>query len=127
MGGGILEKKRLCFLVSFFVIVFWIWGLVTPTLSETLKCKSELLDEKIREEQQFDYTYSVGVNLKEGMAICENGETAEVKSFNLWNVDYSSFQPLFSSNRILKRLILLHQRYTSGQILFSVETSPSFV
>jgi len=58
-----LEKKRLCFLVSFFVIVFWIWGLVTPTLSETLKCKSELLDEKIREEQQFDYTYSVGVNL----------------------------------------------------------------
>ena len=122
-----MEKKRLCFLVSFFVIVFWIWGLVTPTLSETLKCKSELLDEKIREEQQFDYTYSVGVNLKEGMAICENGETAEVKSFNLWNVDYSSFQPLFSSNRILKRLILLHQRYTSGQILFSVETSPSFV
>ena len=83
-----MEKKRLCLLASFFVVVFWIWGLVTPTLSETLKCKSELLDEKIREEQQFDYTYSVGVNLKEGMAICENGETAEVKSFNLWNVDY---------------------------------------
>ena len=76
-----MEKKRLCFLVSFFVVVFWIWGLVTPALSETLKCKSELLDEKIREEQQFDSTYFVGVNLKEGMAICENGETAEVKSF----------------------------------------------
>ena len=81
-------KKSLCFLMGLFVIIVWIWGFAAPALSETLKCKSELLDEKIREEQQFDYTYSVGVNLKEGMAICENGETAEVKSFNLWNVDY---------------------------------------
>jgi hypothetical protein len=73
--------------VSFFVGVLCIWGLVTPALSETLKCKSELLDERIREEQPFDYTYSVGVGLREGLAICENGETAEVKSFSLWNAE----------------------------------------
>jgi hypothetical protein len=84
----IMTFKSIKVLFGIFALSALVLGSATQAEAETLKCKSELSDEKIREEQQFDYTYSVGVNLKEGMAICENGETAEVKSFNLWNVDY---------------------------------------
>lgn len=79
-------KKSLCFLMGIFVIIAWIWGFAAPALSETLKCKSE---SKVvtREDDSLYGIHFYGVTASEGMATCENGETATVKGLSLWYVD----------------------------------------
>jgi hypothetical protein len=87
LGGGIMGRKKfLCFLMGIFVIIVWIWGIASPALSETLKCKSEW---KVvtREDDNLYGIHFYGVTANEGIATCENGETATVKNFSLWYAD----------------------------------------
>jgi hypothetical protein len=69
----------------------WILGSTIQAGAETLKCKSELkLDVRADEQVESTYTsgYFIGVNTRQGLAICENGETADIKSYALWNADW---------------------------------------
>ena len=77
-------KKSLCFSVGLFVIVVWIWGFAAPALSETLKCKTEM-KQVVRADEQVYSGYFIGVNTREGSATCENGETATVNSYAVWD------------------------------------------
>ena len=79
-------KKSLCFSLCLFVSIVWIWGFTTPALSETLKCKSEWKT-VTREDDSLYGIHFYGVTASEGMATCENGDTATVKSFSLWYAD----------------------------------------
>ena len=79
-GEGIMRiKKSLYFLLGIFVIIVWIWGFASPALSETLKCNSEW---KVvtREDDNLYGIHFYGVTANEGIATCENGETATVKT-----------------------------------------------
>jgi hypothetical protein len=69
--------------VGLLVIIVWIWGSATLALSESLKCKSET-KLVVRANEYAAISYYIGVNSKEGSATCENGETATVKSYALW-------------------------------------------
>ena len=79
-------KKSLCFSLALFVITVWIWGFATPGLSETLKCKGESKQVVQAYDSVLEDDFYIGVNTREGMATCENGETATVKSFSAWDV-----------------------------------------
>ena len=85
------RKKSLFYLVGLFVIMVWVWGLATPALSETLRCKSET-KQVVRSDEQveslFDTGYFIGITASEGVATCENGETIEVKSYTLWATNW---------------------------------------
>ena len=75
-------RKSFCFVTGLFVIIVWIWGFAAPALSETLKCKSETKD-GVRVQEQADTSYFITIVTKEGSVTCENGETADVKTYSL--------------------------------------------
>ena len=81
------KRKLLVFSAGLFVIIVWIWGSATLALSETLKCTSET-KLVVNENEQAASSYYIGVNSREGSATCENGETATVKSYALWESNW---------------------------------------
>ena len=82
------KKKLLVFSAGLFVIIVWIWGSATLALSETFKCTSET-KLVVHAYEMAASSYYIGVNSREGSASCENGETATVKSFALWESNWT--------------------------------------
>ena len=83
----IMTIKSINVLFGIFAILALVLGSATQGEAETLKCKTELKMGLI-ENQQVDNSYFVGFNTREGLGTCDNGETAEVKSYAVWNADW---------------------------------------
>ena len=81
-------KKSIWILFGTLVISVWIPGFSTPALSESIKCKSEAKGDAVRVQEQADSSYFIGIVKKEGSVTCENGETGDVKSYSLIEVNW---------------------------------------
>ncbi len=83
------KKKLLVFSAGLLLIIIWIGSSATLALSETLKCKSETKLVVSGVYEQAASSYYIGIDSREGSATCENGETVAVKSYALWESNWT--------------------------------------
>ncbi len=83
------KKKLLVFSAGLFLIIIWIGGSATLALPETLKCKKETKLVVSGAYEQAASSYYIGIHSREGSATCENGEMATVKSYALWESNWT--------------------------------------
>ena len=80
------KRKSIWILFGILVIGFWMFGSAIQARAETLKCKSET-KQVTQVNDNLHAQYYFGITASEGMATCENGETAAVKTFTTWYAD----------------------------------------
>ena len=76
-----ITKKSMCVLFGVLVISAWALGSAIQAGAETLKCKHSQTNTKIESMEVGDEEgHFIGVQRMEGLAYCENGEIARVRT-----------------------------------------------
>jgi hypothetical protein len=79
-------KKSIWVLFGILVISGWVLGLALQAGAETMKCKSIQTTTKLeRMEVGDEKGHGLGVQRMEGLAYCENGEIAKMRSDNVFD------------------------------------------